>query len=215
VTQTVPARPLRILVVDDHALVVQGIKALLAPMPNWQIVGHADNGLVAMTLCARLSPDLVLLDLGLSGMCGADVLRTLKARWPSLRVIVLTASEDESTASRVIRDGAAGFVLKRSSYKTLVSAITTVTQNRQYIDPGLDVELVHALVRSEGVPSILSLRERQVLKMILDGHRNRDIAEKLSISLKTVQTHRLNLMRKLDAHNIIGLMQASKRIGLI
>lgn len=206
----------KILIVDDHELIIVGIKLLLRPYSFYHIVGHTDNGLNVSHLCRQTMPDIVILDLGLPGMEGQDVIAQLLRRWPALRIVVHTARQGEQHAARVLRLGARAFVSKTSPAQRLLEAIESVCADKRYIDPGLDCRRVGQLLEERGHSSLsLTLRERQVLKQIAEGAGNQDIAATLSISRKTVETHRLNIMRKLDVHKATELIRWSHRLGLV
>ena len=164
---------------------------------------------------ANFNPDLTFMDLSLPGMSGVEAIRQLRKRWPEMMIIVLTASEEEHKAREALDAGANGYVLKNGSKSTLLAAIKSVTRGKQFIDPSLDANHIEALGQvAEGDIPVLTPREKQVLKLIFEGKRNRDIAEALLIGLKTVETHRMNIMRKLDAHNVADLMKWAHRMGI-
>ncbi len=206
----------KLILVDDHELIINGITSMLKPYPHFDIVGQANNGLAVYRLCGELTPDIVILDLGLPGMDGQDVLAQLIKRWPALRILVLTSRQGEHHAANVLRLGAMGFVLKGSPQQILLAAIQAVAGKKRYIDPSLDHFRVFRLINNAvSHPLSLTLRERQVLKQIAEGAGNQAIATNLSISPKTVETHRLNIMRKLDVHKAIELVHWSHRLGLV
>lgn len=207
----------RILLVDDHAMIREGLRALLDGVAGLEVVGDAENGHEALAQCRTLQPDLVLLDLNMPLLDGTSAATLLRRRWPALRILALTSSLSEQTAVQALDAGADGYLLKRSGREVLIKAIREVRAGRQFIDAALDVAQVHALRAGAGSSSGVSLtdRERQVLKLVAEGSRNRDIAELLCISLKTVETHRLNLMKKLDAHNGADLTQWAYRLGVL
>lgn len=207
--------PVKILIVEDHSLLIDGICNLLANQPRYEIVGKVTDGLAVYDACQKLSPDLVLLDLGLPGMDGLDVIRQVRRRWTTLRIVVITASTEESRVRMVLDSGAIAYVLKQSSQQVLLAALQHAVLEKRYIDPTLRLDMLEKDPQTLPVDTPLTLRERQILKLIAEGKRNRNIAELLSISLKTVETHRLNLMRKLDAHNAAELSSWARRLGLI
>jgi two-component system secretion response regulator SsrB len=207
-------KPISILIVEDHVIVMEGLKMMLEGHPLFRVVGEADDGLQVMQACHRHEPELVLLDLGLPGMDGMDVIVQLKQRWPELMIVVMTGNNQEYKASHAFAAGAQGYVLKHSSQSILLHALQRVAAGKRFLDPALNRELVmSALDEHDGGRSLTS-RERQVLKLITEGYRNREIGERLTISQKTVETHRLNLMRKLDAHNAAELVNLAQRLGL-
>ena len=158
---------------------------------------------------------MVFMDLNLPGMSGVEAIRQLRKRWPDMMIIVLTASEEERKAREALDAGSNGYVLKNGSKSTLLAAIKSVTRGKNFLDPALDAKHIEALsLVEEGDIPVLTPREKQVLKLIFEGKRNRDIAEALLIGLKTVETHRMNIMRKLDAHNVADLMKWAHRMGI-
>ncbi|AUH50647.1 DNA-binding response regulator [Chromobacterium sp. ATCC 53434] len=203
----------RVLLIEDHSLLSNGIKTLLSATSAYHVVGEIGDGLQAYAACQQLSPDMVLLDLGLPGMDGIDVIRQLTQRWPELVIIVITADSAEHRARAALEAGALAYVLKKSPQQTLLAALQVATHGRTFVDPALNLEQVTETRNVEG-PTRLTTRENQVLKLIAEGMRNRDIAENLKITIKTVETHRLNLMRKLDAHNAVELTNWAIRLGI-
>lgn len=215
ISMKIPANnPLRLLIVEDHALLIDGIRHILAGQPRYEIVGAVSDGLSVYDACQRLYPDLVLLDLGLPGMDGIDVIHMLRRRWEALRIVVFTASTERRRGQAAIEAGALTYVLKQSSPQVFLAALQYAALGKSYVDPSLKLEL-NAESESTVSEAQLTLRERQILKLVAEGKRNRDIAELLSISLKTVETHRLNLMRKLDAHNAAELSNWAWRFGFL
>ncbi|MEX6320857.1 two component system response regulator, partial [Providencia huaxiensis] len=197
----------KVLLVEDHELLSAGIKHFLSYLPEYEVIGVVCNGLQVYETCQKLNPDLVILDLGLPGMDGIDVICRLKQRWHDLNIIVLTADRVEHRACSALNAGAMGYVLKNSSQQTLLSALQSVVfMNRVFIDPSLSEAQIFELTQTKE-PVRLTTRERQILKLISEERRNRDIAEDLKITIKTVETHRLNLMRKLGTHSSVGLVK--------
>ncbi|CAK7070579.1 two component system response regulator [Providencia rettgeri] len=204
----------KVLLVEDHELLSAGIKHFLSYLPEYEVIGVVCNGLQVYETCQKLNPDLVILDLGLPGMDGIDVICRLKQRWHDLNIIVLTADREEHRACSALNAGAMGYVLKNSSQQTLLSALQSVVfMNRVFIDPSLSEAQIFELTQTKE-PVRLTTRERQILKLISEERRNRDIAEDLKITIKTVETHRLNLMRKLGTHSSVGLVKWAYRLGI-
>ncbi len=204
-----------VLIVDDHSLMREGLRILLSSIPNVTVAAEAADGREAITLCRSLQPTIVLMDLSLPELDGIEAIRQIHRRFPNIKILALTATEVR--AADAINAGAAGYVLKRSGKKELLQAIETVMQNRLYLDPALDETQIRALMANTGKAKqhALTARERQVLKLIAQGNPNRAIAEILIISLKTIETHRLNLMQKLDAHNAAELTRWAYRLGVL
>ncbi|MCL9783984.1 two component system response regulator [Vibrio sp. S4M6] len=208
-------KKIRLLVVDDHALISDGIRNLLSPYTGIEVVGQVENGLDAYSTCRSLSPDLILMDLNLPGMRGVDAIRRIVQRWPDMLILCITAISEECKVKEALEAGAKGYVLKKSNQQTLLSAIEAVMKNQEFIDPSLNIDLVNSTSSHDSTLSpALTPRETQILKLISEGLKNREIAETLVISLKTVETHRLNLMRKLEAHNAAELVHWARRIGV-
>ena len=207
----------RLLLVDDHAMMREGLCALLADVPELSVAGEAEDGQQAVAMCRALQPDLVLMDLNMPLLDGVSALTLIARRWPAILIIALTSTVSEHNAALALEAGAVGYVLKRSRREDLLQAIAQVRAGRIYIDSGLDAAQVMALRGAGHAASGVSLtgRERQVLKLVAEGARNRDVAEILCIGLKTVETHRLNLMKKLDAHNAADMTQWAYRLGLL
>ncbi|MGL5699204.1 MAG: two component system response regulator [Kluyvera sp.] len=205
----------RILLVDDHELIINGITTLLAPYPRFHIVAHIDDGLEVYNACRIHEPDIVVLDLGLPGINGLDLIPQLRRRLPQMAILAYTAYMDEIMAIRTLSAGALGYVLKNSSRQILLAALQSVAVNKCYIDPSLNREAINAALNVKNDSTeILTPRERQILKLIADGFTNRLIGERLCISVKTVETHRLNIMRKLNVHKVTELLICARRLGL-
>lgn len=205
----------KILLVDDHELIINGIIHLLAPYPRFQVVAHTDDGLAVYQACRIHQPDMVILDLGLPGINGLNLIPQLCQRWPEIRILAYTAHAEEHTAIRTLQAGALGYVLKNSRQQVLLAAIQMVALNKRYLDPSLKHEAIQTALNSTGEQSeLLTLRERQILQLIAEGNTNRRIGQQLCISIKTVETHRLNLMRKLSVHKVAELLNCSRRLGL-
>jgi len=206
----------RIVLVDDHPLMREGLRALLLDAPGVRVVGDAENGRQALDVCRALEPDLLLLDLNMPVMDGLSALPLIRQRWPAIRILTLTARLSEQNAALALDAGADGYVLKSSTSEVLRAAIATLLAGRPFLDADLNPDQVAALrANASAQPGVtLTDRERQILKLVAEGARNRDVAELLCISLKTVETHRLNLMKKLDAHNAADLTQWAFKLGV-
>ncbi len=206
-----------VLIVDDHHLMREGLRTLLKDVSNLKIIAEAENGQDAVAFCHTHHPSIVLMDLSLPELDGIEAILQIHRGVPNTKILALTASATEIRAADSLNAGALGYVLKRSSKKELLQAIDTVLHGNLYLDPALNERQVIALMASteESRRFALTRREKQVLKLIAQGDRNRDIANKLTISLKTVETHRLNLMHKLDAHNAAKLTCWAYRLGVL
>lgn len=206
----------RVLLVDDHELIVNGIITLLSPYPRFHVVTHIDDGLEVYNACRVHEPDIIVLDLGLPGINGLDLIPQLRRRLPEMAILAYTAHMEETMAIRTLSAGAMGYVLKNSSRQVLLAALQSVAVKKRYIDPALNREAINMAlsVKNENT-EILTPRERQILKLIADGFTNLIIGERLCISVKTVETHRLNIMRKLNVHKVTQLLICARRLGLI
>ncbi|ECX2002019.1 two component system response regulator [Salmonella enterica subsp. enterica serovar Newport] len=206
----------KILLVDDHELIINGIINLLSPYPRFHVVAHIDDGLEVYNACRIHEPDIVVLDLGLPGIDGVNLIPQLRRRLPQMAILAYTAHMEEAMAIRTLSAGAMGYVLKNSSRQVLLAALQSVAVKKSYIDPALNLDAINTALRVKNDnKEILTLRERQILKLIADGFTNRHIGEQLCISVKTVETHRLNIMRKLNVHKVTELLICTRRLGLI
>jgi two-component system response regulator NreC len=211
----------RLLLVDDHAVVREGLRAVLEPGGEMRVAGEAAGGLEAIERFRELRPDLVLLDVGMPGMDGLAACRRIREEDPEARVLILTVHAEEQFFFEALRAGAHGYVLKRSTGNELRQAIRAVVGGRTWLSPELAGSLVEDFVgrAREGedgrLLGVLSAREREVLKLVAEGHTNSEVAKLLSISVKTVQTHRAHAMEKLGLHERTGLVRYAIRTGLI
>jgi two-component system response regulator NreC len=212
---------IRLLLVDDHTLVREGLRAVLDSGGEMKVAGEAANGLEAIERFRELQPDVTLLDIGMPGMDGFAACRRIRAEHPDARILILTVHGEEQFFFEALRAGAHGYVLKRSTGEDLRRAVRTVAQGRTWLPPELAGSLVEDFVNrvraGEGGQALdaLSVREREVLKLVAEGHTNAEIAKLLSISPKTVQTHRAHAMEKLGLHERTGLVRYAIRTGLI
>jgi len=214
-------RKIRLLLVDDHAVVRSGLRMLLEAQPDMLIVGEADTGVTALEKARECHPDVVLMDITMPDMSGIEATRHIKRACPNTAILALTMHEDETYFFEMLRAGASGYVPKRAAPDDLVSAIRTVHRGDVFLYPSLAKTLVQDYlrkVREAGKPVIeerLTPREQEVLTLIAEGLRNREIAEALSISVKTVSRHRENIMRKLNLHDRVELVKYAIEKGLI
>ena len=213
---------LKVLLVEDHAIVRQGIKALLDEEPDITIVGEAGDGSEGLLLAQKLKPDIVLMDVSLPTLDGIEVTHQICERLPQVRVLMLSMHDNEEYVFRALQAGACGYVLKQSTSTELVLALRAVAAGSPFLSPDISQILIGDYLRraetredTEEALDILTPRERQVLQLITKGFNNRQIAEKLQISIKTVETHRGNMMRKLDVHDRAGLVKFAIDSGLV
>jgi two-component system response regulator NreC len=209
----------RCLVVDDHALLRQGVRRLLQDQEGVEVIGEAANGAAALEQVIMLRPDIVLLDIGMPGVSSFDVARVIQAEYPETRVVFLTMHEDQDYVMQGLQAGAAGYVLKDTPAEKLASVLRDVHNGGKYVSP----EVLNGLLlddsgQAEQIDSnkpTLTPRETEVMKLLAEGHTVRKIAAMLGVSMKTVDAHKFNLMRKLDIHNKAELVHCAIRNKLV
>jgi len=210
---------IRIVLADDHQLVRDGIRSLLEKMPGVEVVGEASNGREAIELVRSKSPSLVLMDIAMPVLDGIETLSRITKRFPRIKVVILSAYGTEDYVSRAFRSGASGYMLKYAATVELEMVIRVVTQGKTYLSPSISRIIVNNyLGRSEGGLSPLEQltgRQREILHMIAEGKNTKEIASVLEVSVKTVESHRLQLMARLDIHDVAGLVRYAIRNGLV
>jgi RNA polymerase sigma factor (sigma-70 family) len=207
----------RVLLVDDHALVRAGIRALIGMIAGVEVVGEAGDGDEAMHLIAELLPDIVLLDITMPEMNGLTVLAEITNRFPEVRVIILTMHEAREYAIQALRAGAAGFIPKSAASSELKEAIDTVMRGKTYVSTQtaqLGLSALERSLRDERLDK-LTPRQREILLLIAGGKSTKQIAQALNISVKTVESHRAQLMERLNIHDVAGLVHFAIKAGLI
>jgi DNA-binding NarL/FixJ family response regulator len=209
-----------ILLADDHALVRQGLKALLEDEPNFSVVGEAGSGLEAIRMCSELSPDVLVLDIMMGDISGIEVARQVKDKCPATAIVVLSMYGDKKHVLEALQAGARAYVVKKSVSAELVQAVKEISIGRRYLGPFLaDVVVDAYLEKAEAGPAdpyeSLSSREREVLHLAAHGYTNAEIAEHLFISRRTVETHRANAMRKLNLSNHTELLRYALQRGIL
>lgn len=208
----------RILVVDDHAIMREGIRALLSLHEEIEVVGEASEGKEAIEKAQELMPDVVIMDIAMPGMDGLEATRRIKRKNPRIKVLILTQHDNKEYILSVIKAGASGYVPKRALSSELISAIHAVQHGESFLYPSAATALIEGyLQQSEGEDPYdqLTAREREILKLIAEGHTSREMADMLFISLKTVLGHRAKIMEKLDLHNRTELIKYAMRKGLV
>jgi DNA-binding NarL/FixJ family response regulator len=208
-----------IVVADDHQIVREGLIRLLEAREDFTVIGEAPNGEEAVALVLNRRPDIVLMDINMPKLSGIDATRQLiKANCQS-KILVLSMHESRAYVEEVLRAGASGYVVKNSASKDVYDAIDAVLAGASYLSPAITQQVVDAIARpgepSQRGISILTERERQVLKLISEGLSSKEIASDLGISLRTIDSHRSNLMEKLNIHKVSGLVRFAIRSGLI
>jgi DNA-binding NarL/FixJ family response regulator len=212
---------LRVLIAEDHTILRDGLRALLAQAPDLQVVGEAGDGREAMRCANELQPDIVLMDLSMPNVNGTEAIRAIKRRLPQTKIIALTGHKSEEYVRATLEAGADGYVLKDDTHSDLLLAIRSAVRNGTYLSPGISRNVVQGYLKgdSEAAPRTswdkLTHRERGIIKLIAEGYKNREIAEYLSLSPKTVEKHRSNLMRKLDLHNASAITAYAMENGLM
>lgn len=209
---------IRILVVDDHAVLRDGIRALLALHDDIEVVGEASEGKEAVAKVQELMPDVVIMDIAMPGMDGLEATRRIRKKHPKIKVLVLTQHDNKEYILSVIKAGASGYVPKRALGSELVSAIRSVKEGDSFLYPSAASALIEDYLqqtRGEDPYDQLTAREREIFKLIAEGHTSRKIADMLFLSLRTVQGHRLKIMEKLDLHNRTELIKYAMRKGLV
>ena len=212
---------IRLLLVDDHAVVRSGLKMLLASEGDVEIVGEAGSGTEAVAVAGGLQPDVILMDIGLPDMTGIEAARIIKSKFPKIAIVALTIHEDEEYFFKMLEAGASGYVPKRAAPEELLTAIRTAALGEVYLYPSLAKLLVKDYLSQEHtVENKLALdgltdREQEVLSLLADGATNENIADTLVISPKTVERHRENIMNKLNLHSRAELVRYAIRKGII
>lgn len=212
---------IRILITDDHGVIRAGLRSLLETNPDFQVIGEASDGYEAVNMTFALQPDILLLDLSLPGLTGLEVAKMVLKSYPSLKILFLTVSEDESLAREAIRAGACGYIVKRAVEGELLSAIHAVWRGELYIYPSLTRALLNpkwvtpSLAEKRKPAVTLTRRELDVLRLIAKGYTNRQIAELLNLSARTIEGHRANLMGKLNLHSRVDLVNYAESMGLL
>jgi DNA-binding NarL/FixJ family response regulator len=210
---------IRIVLVDDHALVRQGLKMLLSEVPDFEIVGEAANGREAVKVIRSLKPDLAIMDISMPVLNGLDATAQALNSNPQLKVLMVSMHATEAHVLEALRAGAAGYVLKDAEVGELERAIREVIAGNRYLSPALSQLVIGHLLRVERDSALrsdpLSKRHREVLQLIAEGRSTREISEILHLSVKTIETHRSQLMQRLQIFDVAGLTRYALRIGLI
>ncbi len=210
---------IHILIADDHGVLRAGLRALLSAEPDLEVIAEAVNGPEALQLAHELRPDVLLLDISMPGMGGIEITRRLKATLPDTQILILTVHEDESLLREALRAGARGYITKRAAQTELIDAIRAVWRGDMYVHPAMTRALfknLSPLATSSNPPvEILTPREVEVLRLIAQGYTNRQTAQALCISVRTVESHRANLMDKLDLRSRVALVRYAKEHHLI
>jgi DNA-binding NarL/FixJ family response regulator len=214
------SRKIKLLLVDDHALVREGIRSSLVRYPSIKVVGEAGNGKEAVRMSHQLCPDIVLMDINMPEMSGVEATPLIRKQCPNTKIIILTVHDTKEYVSRLLRMGANGYVRKDTSPEELVRAIESVARGEAFFSPSVSKLLLQDYVEAAEKPSdegheSISEREQQVLKMISEGKTSKEVAAELNISTRTVETYRVRLKRKLEARNVAELLKRARERRLL
>ncbi len=212
-------RHVKIIIADDHRLVRQGIRSLLEDQPGYEVIGEANDGEEALKLIETLSPDVILMDVMMPNLNGIETAKIIKQRGFQVKIILLSMHANASYAVRGLQNGALAYVLKDSDFNEILQAIEHALENKRYLSEAIADEvfeiLLHADSEKDSSLDMLSAREREVLQLIVEGNTNAAIAQKLTLSVRTVESHRLNLMKKLRINSHAALVRFAIQQGLI
>lgn len=212
-------KPVRVLLADDHTLVRAGLRKLLESMPQIEVVGEAADGLALLALAEQLQPNLVLMDIAMPGLNGLDATARLVKAWPNISILILSMHQNEEYVRQALRNGAAAYLLKDCAPLELELAVKAVLRGETYLSPAVSKGVVSDYVqrlRDDAVPgAALTPRQREVLQLIAEGRSTKEIARRLDLAVKTVESHRSQLMKQLDIHEVAGLVRYAMRIDLV
>jgi len=215
------SQKVRIVVAEDHTILREGLRSLLCSDPGFEVVGEAADGREAVKCVAKFKPDLILTDLSMPKMNGMEAIKEIKRESPETKILVLTVHRAEEYILATFRAGADGYILKDSTHSELVMAVKKVIGGKHYISPEISEKVIDGYLegkkalKSHTSWEILTQREREILKLIAEGYKNKEIAADLCISVKTVEKHRANLMEKLDLHSIQALTTFAIERGIV
>src|SRR6266404_5676088 len=215
--------PVRILVADDHEIVRRGLRALLDDQPNWEVVGEAVSGREAVDKAKQLMPDVAVIDITMPELNGFEATRQILKAAPQTEVLILTMHESEQIVREVLDAGARGYVLKSDAGRDLVAAVEALCQHRTFFSSKIADMLLHAYLRAnqrasgetEPARGRLTAREREIVQLLAEGKSNKEVAQALNISIKTAETHRTNIMNKLDLRSITALVRYAVRNNIV
>lgn len=210
---------IKVLVADDHTLVRAGIRALLEKLPDVQVVAETGDGREALRLIGEHRPDVALMDIAMPGLSGLEVVKRVVKEFPDVHVLILSMHAGEEYVWQALSAGAAGYLLKGSDVAELAVAIGAVSRGEMYLSPPISKQVIKDYMRrvggSEPLPERLTPRQREILQLIAEGATTKEIARTLGVSVKTVETHRAQLMERLDIHDVPRLVRYAIKIGLV
>ncbi len=215
-------KPLRILIADDHEVVRQGVRTIAESQAGWSVVAEAENGLEAVSQALEVKPDIVLLDISMPGLNGLEAAKEILKQLPETQVLILTMHESDELVREVLAAGARGFILKTDAKRDLVDALRSLSERRPFFTPKV-ADMVLEGFRQQRAPANteiaisdrLTSRERQIVQLLAEGKTSKEIATVLDISIKTADTHRANVMRKLDLHSLADVVRYAIRNKII
>ena len=213
-----PQKRIRILLADDHTVLRAGLRALLAGQCDLEVIGEASDGAEAIRLAQTLHPDVVVMDIGMPGVNGIDATARIKRELPGVKVLILSMHDDQGYLRQVLRAGASGYVLKRAADTELLAAIRAAARGEVFLDPAMAKALVEEVVqpsRSSAAEPVLSDREREVLRLLAYGHTNQQVADRLCIGVKSVETYKARLMEKLGLKGRAELVRYALQHGIL
>lgn len=212
---------MRVLIAEDHTILRAGLKALLTSDPELEVVAEADNGKDAVRAVGQFNPHIVLMDLNMPGTNGISAIGEIRRRYPDVKVLVLTAHKTEEYIREALTAGANGYVLKDATSQELMLGVKSVLNGKSYLSPAISEHVINGFLDGSKDPrqrsqwDLLTAREREILKLIAEGYTSKEMAGYLCLSIKTVEKHRSNLMKKLDLHNVSALTQLAISKGLV
>jgi len=210
---------IRILLADDHKLMRDGLRALIDSQPDMKVVATAENGRMAVRLAQKHNPDVVIVDVSMPELNGIDATRQIVSEFPDMKIIALSMHADRQFVEGMLKAGACGYLLKDCALDELIQAISSVMNRQVWLSPGIAGTVVKSFLHPQKetdteIHAELSPREREVLQLIAEGTKTREISERLNVSIKTVETHRRKLMEKLSVDSIAGLTKIALKMGL-
>lgn len=214
----IASRRIRILLADDHTVLRSGLRALLSAHADLEVIGEAREGAEAIRLAHTLRPDVVVMDIGMPGVSGIDASTRIRRELPATRILILSMHDDQGYLRQALRAGASGYVLKKAADTELLAAIRAAARGEVFLDPSLAKDFVEEVVlprTPESVAPTLSEREREVLQLLARGHTNQQVADRLCISVKSVETYKARLMEKLDLKGRAELVRYALTHGLL
>jgi len=204
-------KPITVLLAEDHTIVRKGLRSLLSQTQDIKVIGEAENGREAVKLVEKHHPELVVMDISMPLLNGLEATRQIKKRFPKTQVLILTVHDNEEYLFEIIKAGASGYIIKKAALEEMLMAVQAVSKGKTFFSPSVSTKIIKKLLKKkealeqEPPYSPLTDREREVLQLVAEGHTNKDIAEILYISVKTVETHRSHIMEKLDLHKAADL----------